>query len=65
MVDTTAPVSGLVSDGASVDVDVQFTSDTGNISVTWSGFSDPESLIKTYSVDVYRTPAGMIYASFC
>ena len=65
MVDTTAPVTGLVSDGASFELDVQFTTDTNEISVIWSGFSDPESLIKTYSVDVYRTPEGRIYNSFC
>ena len=58
MIDTSSPISGRVSDGASIDQDAQFTSDTSAVAVTWTGFDDQESNVDTYRVDVYRTPPG-------
>ena len=58
LIDETPPLSGRVSDGASLDEDVDYTSDVVSVAAVWESFSDPESLLKDYSVDVYRTPPG-------
>ena len=58
IVDTTPVVAGRVSDGDSIDQDRQFTANESTVVATWAGFDDPESKIKSFRVDVYRTPAG-------
>ena len=63
MIDDTPPLIGRVSDGDSLDDDVDYTSDVVSVAAVWEAFSDPESLLKDYSVDVYRTPLGMAKSS--
>ena len=63
IVDTTPVIAGRVSDGDSIDQDRQFTANETTVVATWAGFDDPESLIKSFRVDVYRTPPGRTVSS--
>ena len=52
--DTTAPIIGHVVDGEETDTeDLMFTSETVTKACYWSGYSDPESGIEKYLVDVF------------
>ena len=53
LVDTTAPIPGVVVDGDDINDDVDFTSETSRVAASWSGFSDPESGLGSYTVSVY------------
>ena len=57
-VDLTPPLKGLVKDGKDPNVDEKYSSEAATVASTWKQFSDPESGIKSYQVDVYRKPAG-------
>jgi len=54
----TPPVRGVVKDGADAASDIMYTSETATVASTWSGFSDPESGIDRYHVDIFRKPKG-------
>lgn len=58
LVDSTPPLGGWVNDGDSPDKELDYASDTASVAAVWAGFSDPETLVKDYTVDIYRTPAG-------
>jgi hypothetical protein len=62
LVDTSAPLAGLVEDGGNVDVD--FWSFDHNIVGNWSGFTDPESGIVSYEWAVGSTPGGTDVLAF-
>ena len=52
--DITKPLPGHAVDGQTTDVeDMRFTSETVTKACYWDGYSDPESDIKQYLVDVY------------
>ena len=53
LVDVTPPVAGIVVDGADVNNDVNFTSESSSVSAAWTGFSDPETDIASYTVQLY------------
>ncbi len=57
-VDVTPPLKGVVKDGKDPDSDEVYSSDAATVCSTWKRFSDPESGIRSYHVDVYRKPAG-------
>ena len=59
-VDVTPPVKGVVKDGSDPDSDDIYSSEPSTVSSAWRNFSDPESGIKRYSVDVYTTSAGIL-----
>ena len=59
-VDVTPPLKGIVKDGNDPNSDEIYSSEASTVSCVWRGFSDPESGIKQYGVDVYRTSAGML-----
>ena len=63
MVDTTPVIAGRVSDGDFIDQDMQFTANESTVVATWAGFDDSESKIKSFRVDVYRTPPGRSVSS--
>ena len=52
LVDTTDPVGGIVQDGSNPAQDVNITSDSNVVAATWNGFSDPDSGIARYKVEV-------------
>lgn len=55
LVDTTNPVSGTVVDGKDATfTDVQYTTSRAKVEVQWKDFSDPESFIRNYQVQVHR-----------
>lgn len=55
LVDTTNPVSGMVVDGKDATfTDVQYTTSRAKVEVQWKDFSDPESFIRNYQVQVHR-----------
>ncbi|XP_052073991.1 uncharacterized protein LOC127711867 [Mytilus californianus] len=54
LIDTTAPVKGWIVDGnIGKKHDMNFSSETAEVSSMWGGFSDPESGIVSYNLDVY------------
>ena len=53
MIDTTPPVKGWIKDGSDKNNDMKFSSETAEVSSVWGGFSDPESGIVSYTLDVY------------
>ncbi|XP_063447918.1 uncharacterized protein LOC134727466 [Mytilus trossulus] len=54
LIDTTAPVKGWIVDGNTGKYhDMNFSSETAEIASMWGGFSDPESGIVSYNLDVY------------
>jgi hypothetical protein len=54
-VDTTIPVPGEVVDGKEASfTDVQYTTSRAKVEVQWRGYSDPESFIDNYQVQVHR-----------
>ena len=57
-VDVTPPLKGAVKDGKDPNIDEKYSSEASTVASTWQQFSDPESGIKGYHVDVYRKPAG-------
>ncbi|KAK2165039.1 hypothetical protein NP493_1368g00012 [Ridgeia piscesae] len=57
-VDVTPPLKGIVKDGNDPNSDEIYSSEPSTVSSAWREFSDPESGIKRYSVDVYKTSAG-------
>lgn len=55
LVDTTNPVSGTVVDGKDAAfTDIQYTTSRAKVEVQWKDFSDPESFIRNYQVQVHR-----------
>ena len=58
-VDTTPPVKGWIKDGDTPDVDILYTSDPATVATHWDGFSDPESQLKDFELEVYRKRKGM------
>ena len=55
LVDTSDPLAGQVVDGKEAGFsDVQYTTSRARVEVQWRGFSDPESAIRNYQVQVYR-----------
>ena len=57
-IDVTPPLIGVVKDGDDPSSDKIYSSDASTVASTWQKFSDPESGIKNYHVEVYRKPAG-------
>ncbi|XP_048251916.1 uncharacterized protein LOC124135018 [Haliotis rufescens] len=53
LVDTTDPVKGWITDGDNKTQDVTYTSEQALIQAVWGGFSDAESGIVKYEVDIY------------
>ena len=54
MIDTTVPVKGWIVDGdAGHGHDMEFSSETAEVAAMWGGFSDPESGIVSYIVEVH------------
>ncbi|XP_067664253.1 uncharacterized protein [Haliotis asinina] len=53
LVDLTDPVKGWIKDGDNETLDVSYTSEAALIQAVWGGFSDPESGIVKYEVDIY------------
>ncbi|XP_067685182.1 uncharacterized protein [Haliotis asinina] len=53
LVDITAPVKGWIKDGDDAKHDVSYSSEQALIQAVWGGFSDPESGIVKYEVDIY------------
>lgn len=51
--DLTPPIKGTTQDGVG-DKDLQFTSVQATYSTKWSGFSDPESDVVDYLLEVQR-----------
>ena len=64
-VDVTPPLKGVVIDGNDPDSDEIYSSEPSTVSSAWRNFSDPESGIKRYNVDVYTTSAGRLNDSMC
>lgn len=62
--DITAPTNtaAIVNDGAGVDID--WSANTTQISVNWSGFTDPESGITNYMVGLGTTPTAADFSPF-
>ena len=56
-VDISPPDSGTVQDGSDPGVDQSYSSSLTSVSAQWSGFSDPESGIDRYVLEVYRKPS--------
>ena len=59
-VDVTPPVKGLVTDGLNPDEDERYSSEASTVASTWKNFSDPESGLKSYLINIYRKPAGKL-----
>lgn len=62
-VDRTPPLVGTVydaniHDGSNVAGDVNYQSNASHICVSWSGFSDPESLIVSYQWSIGSSPGS-------
>ncbi|KAI0241220.1 hypothetical protein LSAT2_032838 [Lamellibrachia satsuma] len=57
-VDLTPPVKGVVKDGKDPNEDERYSSEASTVASTWRQFSDPESGLKSYLVNIYRKPAG-------
>jgi len=57
-VDLTPPVKRVVKDGTDPSEDETYSSEASTIASTWSQFYDPESGLKNYLVNIYRTSAG-------
>lgn len=53
LVDITPPIRGMVSDGKRNERELKFSSETVSKYANWEGFSDPESGIAEYKIDVY------------
>lgn len=53
LVDTTSPISGVVFDGLEGKRELKYSSETVSKFANWKGFSDPESGIDRYKVDVF------------
>ncbi|VDI44467.1 Hypothetical predicted protein, partial [Mytilus galloprovincialis] len=54
LIDTTAPVKGWIVDGnIGKKHDMNFSSETAEVTSMWGGFSDPESGIVSYNLDIY------------
>lgn len=51
--DVTPPLPGSVADGKAESHDLKYSSETASKYTNWNGFSDPESGIASYKVDVY------------
>ncbi|MCR4277938.1 MAG: lamin tail domain-containing protein [Candidatus Berkelbacteria bacterium] len=60
--DLTPPIGGIVNDGAGVDID--WSANTAQITVNWSGFTDPESGITDYMVGLGTTPTAADFSPF-
>ncbi|MDP3993093.1 MAG: lamin tail domain-containing protein [bacterium] len=60
--DITPPIGGIVNDGAGADID--WSANTSQISVNWSGFTDPESGITDYMVGLGTTPKAADFSPF-
>ncbi|KAJ8321023.1 hypothetical protein KUTeg_002610 [Tegillarca granosa] len=59
MVDLTKPVPGEVIDGnGTTFTDLKFTAATAKLEAQWRGFSDPESTIYQYNVQVHKAKNG-------
>lgn len=55
LVDLTSPMTGEVVDGKEASfTDVQYTTSRAKVEVQWRGYSDPESFINNYQVQVHR-----------
>lgn len=55
-VDLTKPVAGEVADGGLADFkDQVYSASKSTYNLQWRKFFDPESGIREYNVDVYRT----------
>ena len=52
LVDTTAPIAGAVSDGRNGLQDIRFIYDTSTVMVSWESFTDHESGIHKYDIDI-------------
>ena len=57
-IDLTPPVKGVVKDGKDPNEDMRYSSKASTVASTWKQFSDPESGLKNYLVNIYRKPAG-------
>lgn len=55
-VDRSPPNIGIVYDGSSVLEDIDYTSSSSSICMTWKGFADPHSHISSYQWTVGVTP---------
>ena len=64
-VDTTPPLKGIVSDGIDPNTDIRYTSEPATVASTWKEFSDPESGIQSYVIDVYRKTGGESLSWLC
>ncbi|XP_076076023.1 uncharacterized protein LOC143046845 [Mytilus galloprovincialis] len=54
MVDTTPPIVGELTSGPDYNMNVTFTPDSTTLTVTWEGFSDPESDIASYKISLWN-----------
>jgi len=57
-IDVTPPLKGIVKDGKDPSSDEKYSSEASTVASTWKQFSDPESGLRGYHVDVFRRPAG-------
>ena len=49
-IDLTKPLDGIVYDGETPGVELEFTSSNSSLCAHWEGFSDPDSGIKSYEL---------------
>lgn len=62
LIDMTDPVGGTVQDGIDPADDLDISSDPTFVAATWSGFSDGESGIARYNVEVMKQGNGELTA---
>ncbi|VDI54125.1 Hypothetical predicted protein [Mytilus galloprovincialis] len=57
MVDTTPPEAGELTCGPDYHMNVTYTPDSTTLTVTWEGFSDPESGIASFKISLWNKSA--------
>ncbi|CAH1783352.1 unnamed protein product, partial [Owenia fusiformis] len=54
LVDTTPPISGIVTVGPKNDLGVMFADQTDRLTVSWQNYTDPDSNIENYRVTLFQ-----------